>query len=241
MSKENAGGELRRFYIIFAVLALAGLGAVGYSVGSRATASAVSEPIDLGEVNDRALMEIAIPMSSGDEDAPVSILVFGDYLCPGCAAFALQIRPEVQTRLVDTGKARVVFYDFPLPQYVPLGSFLAARAARCAGDQGAYWPFHDYLYQTQRLWSREDDKTAAFVGYAEAMGLDSGEFRGCLNSDRHAREVTANQQLSEALGIVQTPSVLVGAAGGISRRLEDYSPDAIEKAVDDILAVVGSG
>lgn len=241
MSKGKAGGELRRFYIIFAALALAGIGAVGYSVGSRAAASAASEPIDLGEVNDRALMEMAVPMMSGDEDAPVSILVFGDYNCPGCAAFALQIRPEVQTRLVDTGKARVVFYDFPLPQYIPLGSFLAARAARCAGDQGAYWPFHDYLYQTQRLWSQEGDKGSVFMGYAEAMGLDSDEFGECLNSDRHALEVTANQQLSEALGIVQTPSVLVGAAGGISRRLGDYSPDAIERAVDEILSAIGSG
>jgi protein-disulfide isomerase len=134
-----------------------------------------------------------------------------------------------------------VFYDFPLPQYLPLGSFLAARAARCAGDQGGYWQFHDYLYQTQRFWSRETDLPETFLGYAEAMGLNSAEFRGCLNSDRHALEVTANQRLADALGIPQTPSVLVGAAGGISRRLGDYSPDAIEEAVDEILAVLGSG
>jgi protein-disulfide isomerase len=239
MSKGNAGGNLRRFYIIFAVVALVGIGAVGYSVGSQAMSSAVSVPVDMGDLDDRQLMELAIPIIKGDNDAPVSILVFGDFHCPACAGFSLTVRPEVEAKLVDTGKARLVFYDFPLPQYIPFGSFLAARAARCAGDQGGYWEFHDYLYQTQRMWSTESDHAGVFQGYAEAMGLDADEFRGCLNSDRHAREVTANQRLGAALGIPQTPSVLVGSAGGMNRRLGTFTFEAIEEAVEEILAGIG--
>jgi protein-disulfide isomerase len=241
MSKGNAGGDLRRFYLIFAVVALVGIGAVGYSVGSKAMSSAASVPVDMGELNDRQLMELAVPVIKGDLDAPVSILVFGDYHCPACAVFSLQVRPEVESKLMDTGKARLVFYDFPLPQYIPLGSFLAARAARCAGEQGGFWEYHDYLYQTQNSWSQETDKAGTFLGYAEAMGLDGDEFRGCLNSDRHVQEVTANQRLGNALGIMQTPSVLVGAAGGINQRLGEHSFQAIEAAVEEILKRMSSG
>jgi protein-disulfide isomerase len=235
MSKGNAGGDLRRFYIIFAAVALVGIGWVGYSVGSEAVGKAVSVPVDLGDLGGRELMELAVPVIEGNPDAPVSILVFGDFNCPACGGFSLTIRPEVVQKLVDTGRARLVFYDFPLPQYIPLGSFLAARAARCAGDQGGYWEYHDYLFQTQRIWSAESDHAAVFQDYAEAMGLDADQFRGCLNSDRHAQDVTANQKLAEALGIMQTPSVLVGAAGGVSQRLGEYSFQAIEAAVEDVI------
>jgi protein-disulfide isomerase len=235
MSEGNAGGNLRRFYIVFGVVALIGIGALGYSVFSQMLGRAAMEPVDLEGTEDmRRLTELATSVNLGSEDAPVTIIVFGDYLCDHCAAFSLRERPVVVSNLVDTGRARLVFYDFPLDPRPEAGRFLAARAARCAGDQGRFWDYHDRLYQTQRNWALESNKLGVFEGYAEDLALDSGEFKGCLNSSRHAEAVSANIALARALGLDGTPAVLVGT-GQMNRRLPDYYHQTIQEAVDAIL------
>ena len=64
------------------------------------------------------------------------------------------------------------------------------------------------------------------------MGLERGEFSSCLNSDRHAEEVTANRELARALGLPGTPSILIGTGTGMSRRLPDYSFQSIQAAIE---------
>ena len=234
MSKGKSGGSLRRFYIVFAAVAAVGLGAVGYSVGSRAMGSAVSEPVDLEGAEDlRALTEMAVPVTLGDEDAPTTLILFEDYLCAHCSAFSLQVQPLVEENYIQTGRTKLVYYDWPLnPQQ---GTFLAARAARCAGDQDRFWEYHTRLMRSQRTWGMEDNKIPVLEEFAEELGLDTGEFNRCLNSDRHAREVTANQELAHALGLGGTPSILIGTGGGMSRRLSDYSYQTIQSTLDSIL------
>jgi protein-disulfide isomerase len=234
MSKGKSGGSLRRFYIVFAAVAAVGLGAVGYSVGSRAMGSAVSEPVDLEGTEDlRALTEMAVPVTMGNEDAPTTLIVFEDYLCNHCSAFSLQVQPLVEENYIQTGRTKLVYYDWPLnPQQ---GTFLAARAARCAGDQDRFWEYHTRLMRSQRTWGMEDNKIPVLEEFAEELGLDTGEFNRCLNSDRHAREVTANLELAHALGLGGTPSILIGTGGGMSRRLEEYSYQTIQSTLDSLL------
>jgi protein-disulfide isomerase len=234
MSNGNAGGSLRRFYVVFAVVAAVGLGAVGYSVLGKARGSAVSVPVDLaGAVDGQELFEMAVPVTIGDEDAPATIIVFADYLCNHCSIFALQIKPLVEETFVATGQARLVYYDWPLNP--TLGSFLAARAARCAGDQGQFWEYHRVLMRNQLTWGRLEDKIPTFEDYAEDLGIDRGEFRGCLNSDRHAQEITANMQLAQNLRLGGTPTILIGTGDGQSRRLPDYSFQTIQAVMEEIL------
>ncbi|MGD2120369.1 MAG: thioredoxin domain-containing protein [Gemmatimonadota bacterium] len=237
MSEGQSGGNLRGFYLVFAAVALIGIGALGFSLASKAMGSAAMGPVDLEGVREdmRLLRDMAVPVVSGDEAAPVTIIVFGDYLCNHCAAFSLRERPRVLEELVETGKARLMFYDFVLDPRPEAGTFLAARAARCAGDQGRFWDFHDHLYKNQITWGMDSDKLGVFEEFAEELDLDAGEFKGCLNSDRHAQEVTANWELAQALGLGGTPTVLVGAEGSMPVTLPDYYFDTIRQAVDGIL------
>ena len=241
MSKGSAGRSLRGFYLVFGAVALVGLGAVGYSVGSKAMGAAAMQPVDLEGVRDdmRRLRDLAVPIASGEVDAPVTIIVFGDYYCNHCATFSLRERPQIQAELVDSGKARLLFYDFVLNPRPEAGTFLAARAARCAGKQGRFWDYHDRLYRSQLTWGRETDKLQAFQEFGEEIGLDVGEFQSCLNSDEFAEEVTANTELAHALGLSGTPAVLVGTEGGMSRRLGNYSFASIRDAVEEILSQSG--
>jgi len=242
MSNGASGGSLKGFYILFAIVAVIGIGAVGYSVASKALGTAAMEPVDLGAIQEdmRLLTEMAVPIVKGDENAPVSILVFGDFFCNHCSAFSLRERPRIESEYVETGKARLVFYDFVLDPRPQAGTFLAARAARCAQDQGLYWEYHDRLYRSQLTWGMESDKLGTFQEYAENLGMDSGEFRACLNSDRYAQEVSANRELAHALGLDGTPAVLVGTEGGMSRRLPNYVFETIQEAVEEALAGSGS-
>lgn len=238
MSKDSAGGSLKGFYVLFAIVAIVGIGAVAYNVMSKTMGTAAMEPVDLeGAQEDmRALRDMAVPLTVGNEDAPVTIIVFGDFFCSHCAAFSLRERPRLISEYVETGKARLMFYDFVLDPRPAAGTFLAARAARCAGDQERYWDYHDRLYRSQMTWGAESNKVGIFEQYAEDLGMDAQEFNACLNSDRHAQEVSANRVLAQTLGLDGTPAILVGTEGGMPIRVANYAFETIQEAVEQALS-----
>jgi protein-disulfide isomerase len=96
-------------------------------------------------------------------EGPVTVVEYGDYECPFCAAAAPVLRQLVEE---SAGQVRLVFRNFPLADLHPY-ALTAALAAEAAGAQGAFWPMHDLLFQRQ---DRLDD--AALKGYAEGLGLD---------------------------------------------------------------------
>jgi len=223
---------MKKFYLIFAAVAVIGIGAVGYSVGSG-LGTAASEPIAVEGIEDMArLVELAQGVTKGEADAPITIVEFGDYQCPACGQFALSVKPQVELSYVDQGRAKFVFYDFPLVSIHP-NAFIGARAARCAGDQDRYWEYHDQLFQNQSRWSTESNPVGTLVDYAEPAGLDAGEFESCLKSDRHAELVSANMQLGAQLGVGSTPTIMVNA-GGQTRRLNNNSFQAIQGAIESL-------
>lgn len=231
----DEGSRSSTLYYILGAVAVIGIGVVGYAVGSRALSSAVTEPVELQVQSDRELVEMARGVVAGDPDAPVTIVEFGDYQCPGCGAFARQVKPLVDQNLIESGRASFVFYDFPLVQGHQ-NAFLAARAARCAGDQDAYWEYHDALFRNQTRWATRSTPTGLFVDLAEEAGLDAGAFESCVESARHAETVTANMQLGEALGVSGTPTVMVSRGQGMAERLSDFNYSSIEQAVEEALS-----
>jgi protein-disulfide isomerase len=171
-------------------------------------------------------------VSLGDEDAPVTIVEFGDYQCPGCGAFALSVKPQIDGTLVQNGRAKFVFYDYPLIS-IHGNSFLAARAARCAGDQDKFWEYHETLFRNQARWSAASMPSSAFEQYADEVGLEGGAFVSCLNSDAHAKTVTATMQLGQRMGVRTTPTVLINA-NGTTRSLNSVDFQAISDAIDEL-------
>ncbi len=226
---ESGGNSNTLFYVLGAV-AVVGIGVVAYNAGASAFSSAATAPIELDISSDEELVALAQGVSLGDPSAPVTILEFGDYQCPGCAAFALQAKPPIQQQLIDTGEAEFVFYDFPLISIHP-NAFFAARAARCAGEQGAYWEYHDLLFRNQPRWSPANLPSSAFEDYAAEVGIDEGDFSSCLNSDRFADVVTANMELGNRMSVGSTPTVLINA-GGQTRSLNAYDMGSIRDAID---------
>ena len=219
----------KRFYAVLAGAAVGGAVAL-LALLLRGGGNAVSEPVELGEIEDRELIALAQGIVHGDPDAPITIMEFGDYQCPACGQFAQIVKPRLDLAYIQTGQAKLVFYDFPLSAHPH--SFLAARAARCAGDQGRYFEYHDAVFRTQREWSPMRNAAGHFRDLAEETGLDEDAFRACLDSDRHADVVTANLQLGQRLEVGGTPTVFVRREGAPAQRLGGFQFLDVQRAIE---------
>ena len=235
---RETGSDMKKFYFLFGAVAVIGIGLVGYNVGSSVFGDAVSAPIVLDLENDEALVALAQGVTTGDPDAPLTIVEFGDYQCPGCGAFALSVKPRLEADYVSTGQAKFVFYDFPLFSIHP-HAFLAARGARCAGDQGKFWEFHEMLFRNQARWATQATLGGTLADYADDLDLDGGDFGACVNSDKYADVVTANLELGARMGVASTPTILVQANGQL-RKVETFDFNTIVAAIE-IVTAEGSG
>lgn len=221
--------------VIVVALAVVLVGALALVVRNSGGGGAVTAPVEVEGLDDQqTLVRLAQGISRGSEDAPLTILEFGDFQCPSCRVFATGIKPQVELAWVESGDARFVYYDFPLVGMHP-HAFLAARAGRCAEEQGEFWTYHDVLYQRQTAWAGSAGPPVSdFERYAAEAGLDQDAFSGCLRSDRHADVVTANMRLGEELGVTGTPTIMINSAG-TTQRLPDFGFETIVNAVEGLL------
>jgi protein-disulfide isomerase len=136
----------------------------------------------------------------GSDKAKVTIVKFEDYQCPYCKA----VQPTF-TELLKRydGKVRIVHKDLPLdtihPQARP-----AAEAARCAGEQGKFWDYHDKLYSTGAKFSAEELKNSA-----REVGLDIDGFDKCLASGKFKGAVQNDLLEGAKLGLNGTPAFFI--------------------------------
>ena len=110
----------------------------------------------------------------GPEQAPVTVVEYGDFECPYCG----QAEPAVRELLRDFGDVRYVWRHLPLTDVHP-DAQLAAEAAEAAGRQGAFWEMHDLLMDHQGALRTRD-----LIGYAASLGLDTDRFAADLR--KHA-------------------------------------------------------
>ena len=226
--------DMKRFYYIFGAVAVIGIGVVGFNVGNSMLSSAVTAPVELDLADDGALVELAQGVTLGDPEAQVTVVEFGDYQCPGCGAFALSVKPQLEGTLVASGEVKFVYYDFPLISIHP-NAFLAARAARCSGDQDSYWEYHETLFRNQSRWAAATMPASAFEDYAEEVGMDGAAFEVCLNSEKYADVVTANMELGARMQVNGTPTVMVNA-NGETRTLFQNDFQTISSVINEMTA-----
>ena len=124
------------------------------------------------------------------------------------------------------GKIRLVYKDFPLPFHS--GARPAAEAARCAGEQGQFWPYHDLLFLAQPRFDRD-----ALIGYAERLRLTREAFAACLDAGRHKAAVTADVDQGLAAGVTGTPTLFVNGRKMVGLQSAEALREAVQDALDD--------
>jgi protein-disulfide isomerase len=170
-------------------------------------------------------IDVKIPAgapATGPNDAPVTIVEFTDYQCPYCHQSQRAI-DEVLSRY--SGKVRLVHLDFPLDIHPEAVS--AARAARCAGEQGKFWEFHRSLMMQKGSMDAGDLKARA-----KTLELQERAFGSCLASDRHDEAIQAELHQGTELGVTGTPAYFVNG-----RLLSGSQPvDSFADVIDAELA-----
>jgi protein-disulfide isomerase len=134
--------------------------------------------------------------------APVVLVYYTDYRCSSCRVFATETLPELRTRFVDTGVLRVVVKDLGLS----VESVVIANAARCAGEFGKYWLFHDSI-----LVATDAQASAGTLNRIAAhIGVPADPFSRCVNARRHVSKIQSETARARRAGIREGPAFAVG-------------------------------
>ena len=149
--------------------------------------------------------ELLPDMIMGDPDAPVEIIEYSSMTCPHCAAFHTETLPTIKERYLDTGKAKLVFREFPLDRV----ALTAAAVARCAGED-RFFPFVDVLFRTQEQWSHADDAVAEIKKIVRMGGLDPAMVDTCLEDQSVIDGILAGRlNGDETYTIRSTPTFII--------------------------------
>jgi protein-disulfide isomerase len=149
---------------------------------------------------------LAVPVSPkrdhirGPQKAAVTLVEYGDYQCPYCAA-AHGIVAEVQQRMGDG--LQFVFRHFPLVTVHPMAE-PAAEAAEAAGAQGRFWDMNDMLYDNQGQLA-----PSSLIAFAAAIGLDLERFTDELAQHAHLPKVRDDLLSGVRSGVRGTPTFFI--------------------------------
>lgn len=123
-------------------------------------------------------------------------------------------------------QVRLVFKDFPLDFHALARP--AHEAARCAGESGKYWEYHDRLFEAQPKFARDD-----LIRYATELGLAPDRFAQCLDSGRFKALVEADVQEGLQARIRGTPTFFINGQPLVGAAPYEAFKQLIEEALKD--------
>jgi protein-disulfide isomerase len=216
--KRRSTSPIVYLFIPFSfILGLAG----GYLLwgGNQTAQASASDPAR------RVKVSIDNEPSVGPVNAPVTIVEFSDYQCPYCQLWYQKYYQQLLATYPN--KIHFVYRDLPLPMHPE--AIPAAQAADCAGEQKAYWQYHDALFNQQYGLGRD-----AYLKYAADLGLDTQAFTACFDSNRYKSEVLSDASDAAKLGLDSTPTFIING-----RILIGAQPlEAFKAIIDEELAAV---
>ena len=169
-------------------------------------ASSGAAPASDGSVDMAALLEEgALPEKAlGEADAAVTIVEYASMTCPHCASFHEQTLPAIKEKYIDTGKARLIFREFPFDPRAEAGFMLA----RCADNN--YFAMVDVLFKQQRSWAGVEDARSALLQIAKLAGFSQESFEACLTDQKLLDDVRAVRARGASdFGVEATPTFFI--------------------------------
>jgi protein-disulfide isomerase len=160
----------------------------------------------------------------GQPNAPVTIIEYASMTCPHCAAWAKDVYPQLNKEYIETGKAKLVFREFPLDG----AARMASAVARCfSGEQ--YFSFIDLLFANQMNWIKDfdgnqqitkEDIVEGLAQMARQAGMPREKVVMCAEDMKNLEVVDANWQEGQTrYNVNSTPTFIINGttySGGIS-------------------------
>ncbi|HYH82308.1 MAG TPA: thioredoxin domain-containing protein [Longimicrobium sp.] len=202
----------------------------GGTPAGAAGAAAAQVPLD------SILARAGASREHGSRYAKVTLYEVSDFQCPYCKMFYDSTYARFDSAYVKTGKVRMVFINFPLPMHNQ--AYSASEAALCAGAQGKFWEMHDRLFERQRDWRDQGDAVQRFTRYAGELGVDSAQFRDCVENDRVASLIVNDIMQAGGAQVNSTPTLILNR----QKILTGAVPYAeLTREVDALLAAAAQG
>ena len=147
----------------------------------------------------------------GKADAPVTLEVWTDFQCPICGQFAKTVEPALIAKYVTPGVLRVVHHDAAFQGAKSTSSYdesvEAGAGARCAADQGRYWPYQDWTFANQSGENEGAYAATRLTAIATAAGLDIGAWQACVATGGAQEAVRSETSQAVAAGVNATPTM----------------------------------
>jgi protein-disulfide isomerase len=140
----------------------------------------------------------------GDEKAPVTIIEYASLTCPHCAHFDTTILPDVKKKLLDTGKAKLIFRDFPLDGV----ALKAAMMTHCVSPL-QYYNMVDVIFTKQEFWTKAKDPMEELEKLGSLAGLNAADFKSCTeNKDLETAILAVRKNAMDKYNVDSTPNFI---------------------------------
>ena len=224
------------FYSVLVVLAFAVGILVGYVAWGTESAGGVAQTAETASQPGGPVIEAPVATqeaqyvrydipsegaySLGPEDAPITLIEFSDFQCPFCRRW----HEEVYEPLLAAypGKIRIVYRNLPLTSIHP-DAFSAAEAAMCAGEQDAFWPYHEKLFSSETLGSE------VYTKYAQDLSLDMTAFEACMTEHKYQEAIQIDSDFAIDMGIRSTPTFFINGLAVVGAQPLDVFKQVIDK------------
>ena len=140
----------------------------------------------------------------GEATAPITIVEYASMSCPHCADFHKRVFPELKTKYIDTGKARMIFREFPLNPPAQT----VAMLARCVGPM-RYNAFVATMFERQDEWLTNDDFLGKVQGLSKQMGFTDDSFKKCITDPVLLKGINDSRERGDKFGVNSTPTFFV--------------------------------
>ena len=192
---------------VVAVVLIGGLLVIQGSGPAKVDASGLIAPTSLTPV------ALADGRSLGKADAPVTLELWSDFQCPACAQYAEIVEPFLVRDYVTPGTLRIVHHDAAFQGVRAGGSYdesvEAGAGARCAAEQGRYWPFHDWVMANQSGENEGAYADARLRAMATSAGLDVTSWDACRKTGEQQRAVRGETSQGSSQGVNSTPTLYI--------------------------------
>jgi len=146
--------------------------------------------------------------TQGSPNAPIVMVEYAAPTCPHCAAFDMEIFPQIKKTYIDTGKVYYIFRVFPLSS----ADIAAEAMARCLSKEN-YFPFIDQLYRNQPKWDPEyavADVHGALVQMGAAAGMSAQEVDQCIGNTQEQKAIQdVGNEAQTKYNVNGTPTFIV--------------------------------
>ncbi len=231
---------------------------VGLLIAGAVYFSSTAKPANTTNTKDNGIpvnTETLAPVGAqdrilGNPNAKITLIMYEDFQCVFCGAIAgfqpdliqslkqrdptwAPFMPAVVDNYVKNGMVQLVYRDWA---FLGPESIQSAEAARCAGDQGKFWQYHDYLFAHQKGENQGNFSDSNLKSFAKVLGLDTALFDKCLDSGKYAQAVADSKDEGTNAGVEGTPKGFILKDGKVISTIDGAeSFTTVKQKIDSAL------